>query len=129
MITSQDLRVTMALALSLTFPFLSLNACAATEPVIDVTTAPLWTACTGWTATPPTAYAVTQENGALVFTAQGADREMPWIINLDRLGFAGDARYLLLRYRARGLSTKSGAYFLHGSEGTHGGRAYAMASV
>lgn len=118
----------IALALSLTFPFLTLNVCAAAEPVIDVTTAPLWTACTGWTTTPPVAYAVTQENDALVFTAQGANREMPWIINLDRLGFAGDGRYLLLRYRARGLSTKSGAYFLHGSEGTHGGRAYAMAS-
>ena len=104
-----------------------LAAGVAADPPIDGTTAPHWSPCTGWTTTPATAYSVTNENGMLVFSAEGADREMPWIINLDELGLSGDARYLLVRYRAHGLSTSPGVYFLHGEEGTRGGMAYAMA--
>ena len=68
-----------------------LTACVAAEPLIDGTTAPRWSPCTGWTTTPATAYSVTNENGVLVFSAQGANREMPWIIDLDQLGLSGDA--------------------------------------
>ncbi|MHB8997486.1 MAG: DUF6259 domain-containing protein [Armatimonadota bacterium] len=104
-----------------------LTACAAAEPVIDAASAPQWKACTGWVSTPPATYNVADEGGSLVFTAEGAGREMPWIINLDKLGFSGDQRYLLLRYKARGMSTKPGVYFIHGEEGTRGGLAYATA--
>ena len=40
---------------------------------------------------------------------------------------AATRRYLLVRYRAHGLSTNPAVYFLHGEEGTRGGMAYAMA--
>ncbi|MGE5531385.1 MAG: hypothetical protein ACM3VW_04620, partial [Bacteroidota bacterium] len=105
----------------------TVTACAAPEPVIDGVSAPQWTACTGWVNPPPAAYKVANEGGSLVFTAEGAGREMPWIINLDKLGLSGDQRYLLLRYKARGMSTNPGVYFLHGEEGTRGGLAYALA--
>ena len=89
--------------------------------------APQWQPCTGWVTKAPAAYGVTNENGALVFSARGAATEMPWIVNVERLGVSGDERYLIVRYRARGLATGPGIYFLHGQEGSHGGRAYAMA--
>ena len=104
-----------------------LTACVTAEPQIEGTTAPRWSPCTGWTTTPATAYSVTNEDGSLVFSAQGANREMPWIIDLDQVGLSGDERYLLVRYRAHGLSTNPAVYFLHGEEGTRGGMTYAMA--
>jgi hypothetical protein len=104
-----------------------LTAVSAGEPVIDGATAVLWSRCTGWTTTPATECSVTNENGSLVFAAQGAGREMPWIINLDQLAAGGDARYLIVQYRAEHVATRPGVYFLHGEEGTRGGMAYAMA--
>ena len=104
-----------------------LTAGVAAEQLIDGSTAPQWLPRTAWTTTPATAYSVTNENGTLVFTAQGANCEMPWILDLDPLGLSGDQRYLIVHYRAQGLSTNPAVYFLHGEEGTRGGKAYAMA--
>ena len=99
----------------------------AAEPVIEGTSAARWKACVGWTQTPPTSFAATEANDALVFTAEGADTEMPWLLDLKGSDVSGDERYLLICYRAIGMAAAPGNYFLHGQEGTVGGRAYAMA--
>ncbi|MEN6305806.1 MAG: DUF6259 domain-containing protein [Armatimonadia bacterium] len=108
---------------------LSLSVLAhAASPALDGTSAAAWKPATGWVSKAPASYGVTNENGALVFSAEGAGTEMPWLINLDNLGISGDERYVLVRYKAKGLSTGPGIYFLHGEEGTRGGLAYALAS-
>ena len=89
--------------------------------------APQWRPCTGWVTKAPVEYGVADESGALVFSARGAGTEMPWIINVERMGVSGDERYVLVKYRAHGLATGPAIYFLHGEEGSYGGRAYAMA--
>lgn len=99
----------------------------AAAPVLDGATAAQWQPCTGWVSKAPSQYGVSAAGKSLVFSAEGAGTEMPWILNLDRLGVSGDERYILVRYRGRGLDTRPSIYFLHGEEGTHGGRAYAMA--
>jgi hypothetical protein len=65
------------------------------------------------------------EGGALVFTVEGRDKQMVWRLALRDDEMAGDDRYLLVRYKAEGLNTAGGNYFLHGVEGTPGGRLYA----
>ena len=95
--------------------------------VIGAPSAPQWKACTGWVTNPPTKYEVSNRNDLLVFDAEGANREMAWLLDLTDAGLTGDEHYLLVRYQAEGMSTNRGVYFLHGEEGTHGGRAYAMA--
>lgn len=99
---------------------------AAQRP-LDGSTAPRWAPCLGWVTNPPATYSVGQEDGNLVFTVQGKGTELPWLIALADGETTGDARYLLLRYRAEGLLTTPGNYFLHGQEGTYGGRTYAAA--
>ena len=94
---------------------------------IDGSSAPRWKPCTGWVQKVPAKYEVSNKSGALVFRVEGAGSEMPWIIATKDLGLSGDERYLLVRYKAAGISTRPGVYFLHGEEGTHGGRTYAMA--
>lgn len=101
----------------------------AAEPAIDGTSAPLWKPCVGWVKNPPTIYEVTNENGSLVFRAEAAGSEMPWIIRLADAGVSGDNRYLMVRYQATGLSTSPNVYFLHGEEGSRGGRNYATADA
>jgi hypothetical protein len=99
----------------------------AAAPTIEAQSAAQWKACPGWVSKPPATYAVTESDGLLVFSAEGAGTEMAWILAVSDRGPSGDERYLLVRYRARGLSTRPGVYFLHGEEGTRGGRAYALA--
>jgi len=99
------------------------------EPAIDGRSAPQWTACTGWVKNAPAKYDVANDKGTLVFSAGGARTEMPWLFDLKGLGITGDERYLLVRYMATGMSTGTGAYFLHGEEGTSGGRRYAGAEA
>jgi hypothetical protein len=99
----------------------------AAAPAIDSSSAPLWKPCTTWVQKPPAKYEVLNRTGALVFRVEGAGSEMPWIVDLKDLGLTGDERYLLVRYKAVGMSTRPDVYFLHGEEGTHGGRTYAMA--
>lgn len=94
---------------------------------IDARSAPRWVACTNWVTKPPVSYSVTSAKNLLVFSAEGANTELPWLLNLKDAGVTGDERYLLIRYQAEGLSTNPGNYFLHGEEGSRGGRAYAMA--
>ncbi|NCO42526.1 MAG: hypothetical protein GW911_10185 [Armatimonadetes bacterium] len=106
---------------------LSLVAPLSAEAAIEGASAPRWQACTGWTTTPPARYGVTNENGALVFAAEGANTELPWLLRLEGHGVTGDEHYLLLRYRATGMVATRGNYFVHGQEGTVGGRAYALA--
>lgn len=63
-----------------------------------------------------------------MFTAEGANTEMPWMLDLGGYGVSGDERYLLVRYKAAGMATSPSHYFLHGEEGTVGGRTYALAN-
>ncbi len=97
---------------------------AAQKP-LDGASAPRWTACPGWVSNLPAQYGVTDEGGVLLFQVDGAGSEMPWQISFREDEIAGDARYLLVRYRAEGLLETAGNYFLHGYEGTPGGRRYA----
>lgn len=99
----------------------------AAEPTLDGASAQRWKPCTGWVHKVPNKYEVVNENGSLVFRAEGAGAEMPWIVDLKDSGITGDERYLLVRYQATGLSTSPGIYFLHGEEGSHGGRNFASA--
>jgi len=99
----------------------------AAAPVIDAASAAQWKACPGWVGKPPAAYAVAARDGLLVFSAEGAGTEMAWVLGVSDRGPSGDERYLLVRYRASGLSTRPETYLLHGEEGTRGGRPYAMA--
>ncbi len=93
----------------------------AAQKIIDGTSAPRWEPRTGWVQALPTKYSVTDEGGALVFQAEGAGKELPWQITLNADEIAGDARYLILHYRAEGLANPPGNYFVHGWEGTVGG--------
>ena len=96
-------------------------------PVIDGSSAPLWKACTTWVPRLPPKYEVARDGGVLRFHVEGRDAEMPWIIDLKDFGLSGDERYLLVRYQATGIATRPNVYFLHGEEGSHGGRNYANA--
>ena len=96
--------------------------------LIESPSAAFWKPCVGWVRNLPATYGVSAEAGNLVFTASGAGTEMPWNLPLSRYTVTGEERYLLIRYQALGLERLSGGYFLHGAEGTYGGRAYAMAS-
>jgi hypothetical protein len=99
----------------------------AAVPTIDGSSSPRWKPCTGWVQKLPAKYEVGNRSGALTFHVQGAGSEMPWLLDLKDFGLSGDDRYLLVRYKAAGMSTRPGVYFLHGEEGTHGGRTYATA--
>ncbi len=96
--------------------------------VIDSDSAAFWRACVGWVVKPPTTYGVSAEAGNLVFAATGTGTEMAWNLALGRYTVTGEERYLLIRYQALGLERFAGGYFLHGAEGTYGGRAYALAT-
>jgi hypothetical protein len=111
-----------AALLGLLLPALSLAA-----PGIDGSSAPSWVPCVGWVQSLPATYTVTNDGGRLVFAQSGAGREMPWSLSLGRFGVSGDERYVLVRYQATGLATPADNYFLHGEEGTYGGRRYAAA--
>ena len=106
---------------------LTASVTLATEPAIDGTSAPRWKACVGWVQNQPARFEVAEKDDALVFNAAGASSEMPWLLDLEGLGVSGDERYLLIRYQAIGMSATAGNYFLHGQEGTVGGRPYATA--
>ena len=101
----------------------------AAEPAIDGNSAPLWKPCTGWVTSHPLKYGVANEKGALVFTAEGTGTEMPWIVELKHFAVTGNERYLVVRYRATGMSTDPNIYFLHGEEGSYGGQNYAKADA
>lgn len=105
------------------------GAVLAADPTLDGTSAQLWKPCTGWVQKIPAKYEVVNDNGSLVFRAEGAGTEMPWIVDLTNSGVTGDERYLLVRYRATGVAASPGVYFLHGEEGSHGGRSFAAADV
>lgn len=94
---------------------------------IDGASASRWVAATGWITDPPATHAVGREADGLAFTVGDADREMVWLLQLLPGETTGEERYLLVRYRAEGLSTAPEVYFLHGQEGSHGGRAFVMA--
>jgi len=106
----------------------SLSAPALAQRPLEGVTAPRWRPCLSWVTNPPAKYAVSDENGALVFTAEGAGTELPWLIALSDDETTGDARYLLLHYRAEGLSNQPGNYLVHGQEGTPGGLTYAASN-
>jgi len=117
----------MRSAMIATILMAALTASVAVGQVIDGTNASEFSAATGWVARAPTAYDLTEVDGNLRFTVEGAGSEMPWLIDLRNKGLTGDEHYLLTRYRAGGMATDSGIYFIHGEEGTRGGLAYAMA--
>jgi hypothetical protein len=91
----------------------------------DITSAERWEPRIGWVQQPPTRYAAANEDGMLVFRAEGARKELPWQVTLRDDEIASEARYLLIRYRADGLANPPHDYFLHGWEGTPGGLTYA----
>ncbi len=102
---------------------------ARAEAVIDGASAPGWQTLPQWVAqNMAEEYAVRDQDGALAFTATGAGKEMAWLLPLAGKGVSGDERYVLVRYRAEGFRADGGGYFLHGQEGTRGGRAYALAN-
>ncbi len=113
---------TMALMLSA----LLAGSSAGTLQPLGGATAPRWTPCLSWVTNAPVTYAVTEEDGNLVFTAEGAGTELPWLIRLNEDEATGDRRYLILRYRATGLLQTPGNYFVHGEEGSVGGLNYAF---
>jgi hypothetical protein len=86
-----------------------------------------WSPCLGWVGADSraTQFGVSDEGGALVFRAEGANRQIPFLINLREEEISGDSRYLLVHYKGDGLSALPGEYFLHGVEGTPGGQSYA----
>jgi len=84
-----------------------------------------WEARTGWVKEAPATFGVTNEEAMLVFSATGPGREMPFQITLRPEEIASEARYLAVRYQAEGLANTPGNYFVHGWEGTVGGRRYA----
>ena len=98
----------------------------AAESVVDMTSAERWTACVGWVQKRPAKFEVRREQKGLVFAVEGANTEMPWLLDLRKSGVSGDERYLLLHYKATGIAAARGGYFLHGEEGTLGGRTYAL---
>ncbi|MCX6910783.1 MAG: DUF6259 domain-containing protein [Verrucomicrobia bacterium] len=112
---------------TIVFWLLTAALAAAAEPVIDATSAERWTACVNWVQKRPARFEVSGGKEGLVFTAEGAGTEMPWLLDLRNAGLSGDERYLLVRYKATGIATTRGGYFLHGEEGTVGGRTYAVA--
>jgi hypothetical protein len=111
---------------------LLLIACALpslAQTPISGTSASRWTPCLPWV---PDAYrsktfAVTNDAGALVFTVEGKGTQIPFLLALHDDEISGDSRYLLVHYKAEGLDTTTPNYFLHGVEGTPGGRLYAWA--
>ena len=113
--------------LILTIAVLAVCAYAHAQTPLDGSSASRWSPCRGWVtdATRATSYGVTGEGGALVFRADGAYHEMPFIISLHDDEVSGDCQYFLIHYKAEGLSQQAGNYFWHGVEGTPGGRTYA----
>ena len=106
----------------------ALTACPAIAgPAIDGGSAQAWQPMTGWVSAMPDTHSVTDDGGDLVFRLSGERAQLPWLLSLQQYPPTGDERYVLLRYKAEGLDTEATNYFLHGQEGTHGGRAYAMA--
>ncbi len=96
---------------------------------LDGSSASRWSPCLPWV---PDAYrskvfSVTDDAGALVFTVEGKNTQIPFLISLHDDEISGDTRYLLVHYKADGYDTKPTNYFLHGVEGTPGGRLYAWA--
>jgi Domain of unknown function (DUF6259) len=97
------------------------------EWLADAARAERWRACTTWVQKQPAKFEVSRGEEGLVFHVEGANAEMPWLLDLRKTGVSGDERYLLVHYKATGVATTRGGYFLHGEEGTHGGRTYALA--
>ncbi|NPV48997.1 MAG: hypothetical protein HPY69_18805 [Armatimonadetes bacterium] len=104
-----------------------LGSALATVAAVDGASVSRWVATPSWIQQPPEAYALTREADGLVFTVTDAEREMVWLLQVAPGETSGEERYVLVRYRAEGLSTAPNVYFLHGQEGSHGGRAFAMA--
>jgi len=92
--------------LALTIVVTRLHASLAAGPVTDGSWAPKFSACTGWVSQRPPRYALAEQGGSLRFEVDGPGSEMPWIIDLRDAGLSGDERYLLVRYRAQGMSTE-----------------------
>jgi hypothetical protein len=99
---------------------------AAADRDVDLADARRWTACPGWVTHRPSAWSVARAAEGLAFRAEGFGTEMPWLRAFTASELDGDSRYLLVRYRAQGLDASPGVYFLHGWDGTVGGRAYAF---
>ncbi|MCX5660410.1 MAG: hypothetical protein NTW19_11905, partial [Planctomycetota bacterium] len=96
----------------------------AAEPVGGAS-APRWQAQPAWITRKPQSFAVKTEGAAVAFHAAGAGTEMPFTLVLSEAETDGDARYLLVKYRAKGIDVGGGNYFIHGYEGTHGGIRFA----
>ncbi len=92
---------------------------------LDGGSATRWEARTGWVKEAPATFGVTDEGGLLVFSATGAGTEMPFQITLRPEEIGAESRYIAVRYRAEGLESGTDNYFIHGWEGTTGGRRYA----
>ncbi|NUP98384.1 MAG: hypothetical protein HUU35_00875 [Armatimonadetes bacterium] len=103
---------------------LALSAAIAEVPIAG-DSASRWVATPGWVKTPPTTSGVANDAGQLVFQAAGpVGSELPFVLRLTDQELNGDARYLVIRYRAEGLGTAPGNYFMHGWEGSPGGRTF-----
>lgn len=92
--------------------------------VIGGESAGRWQAQPTWSGHLPSNYTVRRSPAGLLFSVSGANSELPWTLRLNDTELDGDSRYLLVRYRATGLSTTPGNYLLHGFDGPPGGRTY-----
>jgi len=104
---------------------LGMSVARPADPITGAS-APRWEPREGFVTTPPTDYSVTEEGGCVVFRASGAGRELPWMLTLRDEEVLSDARYLVVEYRSEGLGAVPGNYFMHGWEGTRGGRTYVL---
>lgn len=95
------------------------------EVLIDGSSAIDWKSMTGWVQKQPETHSVANRDGNLVFSLTGANTELPWLLSLISRNVSGDERYVLVRYRAVGINAHTDNYFLHGQEGTVGGKRYA----
>lgn len=91
---------------------------------IDAGSATRWTPCLGWVTNPPVRYELTAAPDGLRFAATGVGAELPWNLVLRDEESDGEARYLVIRYRAEGVLETPGNYLLHGKEGSPTGRTY-----
>lgn len=84
---------------------------------LDAKSAPQWKAMPTWLGNPSEKATVTATDEGLRFFVPEAGKGMKWLINarwLNTFRF----RYLIVRYRARGLNTKSQDYFIWVNDGS-----------
>jgi len=79
---------------------------------LDISDVKQWIKHKDWLANPAEKYKVSQEEGVLNFSVQEAGQGMKWSRNLIKTIDSTNMPYVLVRYRAEGIS-RTGDYFLY----------------